>query len=249
LDSLQRENEKLQKEVEKNMKKAGITRPKEPKPTKNEKKAAKRQRRFEKDTRQFNNALEQEMRRTRRQQAVTGAAVVGAITANTIVDANSNKPAKPDTLTKSDTITVETIKTDTIYVRDTLRPDTIYVRDTIRIGVPTTVAPAKALPTAHVYFAINSAKVGSSYKELLDNAATWMRNNPKKRVTLTGVTDATGSPALNKQLAERRISAIENEMKKRGIDIRRFDKKVEVSKIKTKTSNSANRRVDITVSE
>lgn len=246
LDSLQQENEKLKQLAAKNMKKEGVDKPKEPKASKNEKKAKKKQERYEKETRQYNKALEDEMRKMRKQQAFSSAALVGAVSANAIVDANNNKPAKPDTIVKKDTVTIESIRRDTVYVRDTIRVAGTAGTPSIKVDP---AISSSVLPEAHVYFESGSAVLGASYKQVLSRAAKWMINNPGKRVLLTGVTDATGSPSFNKQLAGKRISAVENELKKNGVDARMLNKKVQVSDIKTKTSSASNRRVDLTVVE
>jgi outer membrane protein OmpA-like peptidoglycan-associated protein len=248
IDSVQQENEKLKELAAKNMKKEGVEKPKEPKPTKNAKKAKRKQEAYEKESRQYEKALAEEMRKTRKQQAYSSAALVGAVSANAIVSGNNNKPAKPaipDTVIKKDTVIVEKFRTDTVFVRDT-----------IRIGGTTTpvikVDPkitTTVLPEAHVYFASGSAVLGTSYKQVLSKAATWMINNPGKRVLLTGVTDATGSPSFNRQLAEKRIAAVENELKRKGVDTRMLDKKVQVSSTKSKTASASNRRVDLSVVE
>jgi outer membrane protein OmpA-like peptidoglycan-associated protein len=72
-----------------------------------------------------------------------------------------------------------------------------------------------------------------------------MLQNPGKRVLLTGVTDATGSPELNKKLAQQRIDAVKKAFEQRGIDAGRFEQEIQVSKTKTNAPSSSNRRVDM----
>jgi outer membrane protein OmpA-like peptidoglycan-associated protein len=254
------------KEIEKQLKKEGIEPPKDPKQKKQkkgneskkgskaekkknkaEKKAQKAQRRYIKESEQYNKAVENELRRMRRQQAATSTVVVGAVTAGAIVDANNNGGT---TAVIRDTVVIENVKTDTVYIRDTIR---IPVNDTVSktnlqptapvIAPSTTQIPE--LRTARIFFASGSAAIGKSYTTILNNAAAWMLKNPDKKVLLSGVTDATGSPQLNRRLAQQRIDAVKKAFELRGIDVKRFEEEIQVSDIKTNTPSSSMRRVDM----
>jgi outer membrane protein OmpA-like peptidoglycan-associated protein len=72
-----------------------------------------------------------------------------------------------------------------------------------------------------------------------------MLKNPDKKVLLSGVTDATGSPQLNRKLAQQRIDAVKKAFEQRGVDVSRFEEEIQVSDIKTKTPSSSMRRVDM----
>jgi outer membrane protein OmpA-like peptidoglycan-associated protein len=74
-----------------------------------------------------------------------------------------------------------------------------------------------------------------------------MLQNPDKKVLLTGVTDATGSPQLNLRLAQQRIDAVKKAFEQRGIDVLRFEQDIQVSNLKTNVPSSSNRRVDMKV--
>jgi outer membrane protein OmpA-like peptidoglycan-associated protein len=261
VDSIKRETEKMRKEVEKQMKKEGVEPPKDPKEKKQKKgkaskdgtvsnkkskQAQKAEKRFQQESEQYNRAVEDELRRMRRQQAVGTTALVGAVTANTIVDANNNA----GTQVVRDTVIVENVKTDTVYIRDTIR---VPMKDT----VPNTnlqptalvVAPASTqvpeLRTARIFFASGSATIGKDYTKMLNNATAWMLKNPDKKVLLSGVTDATGSPQLNRRLAQQRIDAVKKAFEQRGVDVNRFEEEIQVSDIKTNTPSSNMRRVDM----
>ena len=261
VDNMKQENEKMRKEVEKQMKKEGIEPPKNLKEKKQKKgketkdgtvsnkKAQKAEKRYQKESEQYNRAVEDELRRMRRQQTVTSTAMVGAVTANTIVDANNNAGT---IAVIRDTIEVEKVKTDTIYLRDTIR---IPMNDTVpKTNLQPTakvVAPAATqipeLRTARIFFASGSAIIGKNYTKILNNATAWMLQNPDKKVLLSGVTDATGSPQSNRRLAQQRIDAVKKAFELRGIDVNRFEEDIQVSDIKTNASSSNMRRVDIRV--
>ncbi len=258
VDSLNAEIEKMRKEVEKNLKKEGIEPPKDPKEKKKgkepkngskaEKKAKKAEERYQKETKQYNKAVEEELRKMRRQDALTSTAIVGAITANAVVDANNNAGT---TQVTRDTVVVEKVSRDTVIIRDTIR---ITVKDTVPAtpnlqpnapGVTVSATQVPELRTARIFFASGSAVIGKNYTQVLNKAAGWMLQNPGKRVLLTGVTDATGSPELNKKLAQQRIDAVKKAFEQRGIDAGRFEQEIQVSKTKTNAPSSSNRRVDM----
>jgi outer membrane protein OmpA-like peptidoglycan-associated protein len=263
VDSLNAEIEKMRKEVEKNLKKEGIEPPKDPKEKKKkeakevkegsraDKKAKKAEANYKKESQQYNKAVEEELRKMRRQDALTSTALVGAVTANAVVDANNNKTATAQVT--RDTVVVEKLTRDTVIIRDTIR---ITVRDSVPaapnlqpnapvVKVSTTEVPE--LRTARIFFASGSATISKNYTNVLNKAAGWMLKNTDKRVLLTGVTDATGSPELNKKLAQQRIDAVKKAFEQRGIDINRFEQEIKVSKTKTNAPSSSNRRVDMKV--
>lgn len=244
-DSINAENEKLRKEVEKRMKADGVTPPRKPKPTKNEKRAQKRQQRFEREQQQFQKTVQDEMRRTRRQQATTGTMIAGAITANAVVQANAGKA---DTVVVRDTVVVEKVKRDTVYVKDTAQTSGKTSTGPTETKQPT-LNPTKTdipeLRTARIFFASGSAAIGNNYTSVLNKVAAWMLKNPERRALITGVTDATGSPSANRALAQRRIDATIKALVSRGIDASRFDQAINVAPAKSAAASASDRRVDI----
>jgi len=200
VDSIKRETEKMRKEVEKQMKKEGVEPPKDPKEKKQKKgkqtkdastsnkkskKARKAEKRYQRESEQYNRAVEDELRRMRRQQAVGTTAMVGAVTANTIVDAN-NKAGTTEVI--RDTIIVENVKTDTVYIRDTIR---VPIKDTVPNSnlQPTgkVVAPASTqvpeLRTARIFFASGSATIGKDYTKILKGYFAYARCSDDTRIT------------------------------------------------------------------
>jgi outer membrane protein OmpA-like peptidoglycan-associated protein len=283
VDSINAENEKLLKEVEARLKKEGIEPPKEPKAkkqknakvdkatanaAKNEKKAQqnskkklksdkkiqKAEARYRQDKIKYDRAVQEELRRMRRQNAVTSTAIVGAITAGAVVSSNNieNIVQAIDTSrsTKTDTLIVEKVVRDTIFIRvvDTViitPKDTIDRKAVKAPTIQTKYIDVPELRTARIFFASGSAVIGKNFTTVLNRAAGWMLQNPDKKVVVTGVTDATGSPQLNQKLAKQRVAAVIKALEIRGIDASRFEVEYEVSTIKTNQPSSTNRRVDL----
>lgn len=60
-----------------------------------------------------------------------------------------------------------------------------------------------------VFFRINQAVIDNEQWSKIDKAATWLINNPKENVIITGYADKeTGSPAYNMKISERRAKAV-----------------------------------------
>ena len=250
VDSINAENEKLRKEVEKRMKEDGVTPPRKPKPTRNERKAQKRQQRFEKEQQQFQRALQDEMRRTRRQQAATGVAITGAIAANAAVQSNAG--GKADTVVVRDTVVVEKVRRDTVYVKDTTQTSEKTATGPTQKRQPQLSPDKSAIPelrTARIFFASGSATISSNYTSVLNRVAAWMLKNPDRRVLITGVTDATGSASVNRALAQRRIDATIKALVSRGIDASRFDNDLNIATTKSTNASASDRRVDISAQQ
>jgi outer membrane protein OmpA-like peptidoglycan-associated protein len=246
VDSINAENEKLRKEVEKRMKEDGVTPPRNPKPTKNERRALKRQERFEREQRQYQREVQNEMRRTRRQQAATGAAITGAIAANAVVNANSG--AQGDTVVVRDTVVVEKVKRDTVYVKDTVQTSEQTAPGPTQKRKPQLSPDKTAIPelrTARIFFASGSAAINGNYTSVLNKVAAWMLKYPDRRVLITGVTDATGSASVNRALAQRRIDATIKALVSRGIDASRFEQELNIATTKSANASAPDRRVDI----
>jgi outer membrane protein OmpA-like peptidoglycan-associated protein len=252
-EAMDAESKMMREQAKERLRKEGIKEPKQKKtkakPTKNEKKAEKRakqqnkrEQRYVKDNQRYNEAIERELRLMRRQQAVTATAMTGAVVANTVVSASENEgAASTDTLLVKDTLMIEKMIPDTIYIRDTILVETSKT-DTVEV---IKAASVPELGTESIYFASGSTTLGRTYTETLNRVAAWMLLNPDKQVMLTGVTDATGSPDLNRKLALKRIAVVQNALISRGIDSKRFKIESEVSSNITKKADPKNRRVDI----
>jgi outer membrane protein OmpA-like peptidoglycan-associated protein len=253
VDSTNAEIEKMREQAKKELKKEGVEQPKEPKKkkdgtkssAKSEKKAKKAEERYRKENEQYNKAIEEELKKMRRQEAVTSAALVGAVSANAVVNANNNG----NTQTIRDTVIVEKLKRDTLIIRDTIRieqptPNKADLKTDAAV-VNTGTIQVPELRTARIYFASGSAIIIKNYTQVLNQVAAWMLQNPDRRVLLTGLTDATGSPEANKVLAQKRINAVKNALVSRGLDGTKFEENIQLNTSKTKQPSASNRRVDL----
>jgi outer membrane protein OmpA-like peptidoglycan-associated protein len=261
-EAMAAEERAMREQAKENLKKQGISEPKQKKtktkPTKNERRAEKRakqqdkrNKRYVKDNQRYNEAIERELRMMRRQQAVLGTAMTGAVVANTVVSASGNEGnTVTDTLVVKDTVTLEKAIPDTVYIRDTIiiEPPQTPV-DTIGKESTGKTPALPELGTESIYFASGSTTIGRSYTETLNKVAAWMLVNPDKQVLLTGVTDATGSPEMNRKLALQRIAVVKNALISRGIDDKRFKLESQVSNKFTTKADPKNRRVDISAIE
>jgi len=262
VDSANAEIKKMRQDVEKRMKEDGLEPPKEPKSrtkkngnepvegSKADKKAKKAEQRYQYESQQYNSAVEDELSKMRKQQAITSTAIVGAISANAIVDANNNKAVNPVVI--KDTVMIEKIIRDTIFIRDTIKvisSENVSVNN-LQTTALTEVPTAKQVPEfskASVFFASGSATISKNDTKTLNKAAEWMLKNPDRKILLTGVTDATGTPEVNRKLAQKRIDAVKRVFEQKGIDLSRFEEDMQTSKVKSNQPSSANRRVDIKV--
>jgi OmpA-OmpF porin, OOP family len=73
-----------------------------------------------------------------------------------------------------------------------------------------------------VHFAFNSYALDGKAMGILNEAATLIKNNPNKRVVLSGWTDFVGSDAYNQKLSQERANSVKNYLVKQGIPASRM---------------------------
>ena len=73
-----------------------------------------------------------------------------------------------------------------------------------------------------VHFAFNSYALDGKAMGILNEAANLIKNNPNKRVVLSGWTDFVGSDAYNMKLSQERASSVKNYLVKQGIPASRM---------------------------
>lgn len=79
--------------------------------------------------------------------------------------------------------------------------------------------PAMAAPQISVvFFAFDSFTVDAASRDVLDQHATYLRNNPNTVVVLEGHTDERGSAEYNLALGENRAKAVQDYLRLRGVD-------------------------------
>jgi outer membrane protein OmpA-like peptidoglycan-associated protein len=147
-----------------------------------------------------------------------------------------------------DTVVVEKVKRDTVYVKDSAQTSAKTATGPSQKRQPELNPDKTTVPelrTARLFFATGSASINSNHTSVLNRVAAWMLKNPDRRVLITGVTDGTGSADVNRALAKRRIEATIKALESRGIDASRFDKDYQLNASKTAGGSANNRRVDI----
>ncbi|MFC3852513.1 peptidoglycan-associated lipoprotein Pal [Salinispirillum marinum] len=79
--------------------------------------------------------------------------------------------------------------------------------------------PAMAMPQITVvFFAFDSFTVDAASRDVLDQHATYLRDNPDSVVVLEGHTDERGSAEYNLALGENRAKAVQDYLSLRGVD-------------------------------
>ena len=102
-----------------------------------------------------------------------------------------------------------------------------------------------------IYFDTGKSKVKPEGYPVVDQIATYLKENPKTRLVVEGHTDNTGSAEKNQVLSENRAKSIKAELVKRGIEESRLETKgygstKPIGDNKTKDGRTQNRRVTIT---
>jgi formylglycine-generating enzyme len=102
-----------------------------------------------------------------------------------------------------------------------------------------------------IYFDTGKSKVKPEGYPVVDQIATYLKENPKTRLVVEGHTDNTGSAEKNLTLSENRAKSIKAELVKRGVDESRLETKgygstKPIGDNKTKEGRTQNRRVTIT---
>lgn len=68
-----------------------------------------------------------------------------------------------------------------------------------------------------VYFDLDKYEISSSYAQMLDGHATFLRSNPSYKVTVEGHADERGTPEYNISLGERRASSVKMYLQGKGV--------------------------------
>lgn len=136
--------------------------------------------------------------------------------------------------------------------------DTVYVPvvDTVYVPVVDTLQKISEEFTARIagitLFDFDRFNLRNEAFPVLNDIATWLKDNPERTVLIEGYTDHRGSDAYNKVLSQRRADAVKNYLVKAGIDAARIEAighgKGDFKQGKTAEEiHQQNRRVVITV--
>lgn len=72
--------------------------------------------------------------------------------------------------------------------------------------------------TEYIYFGMNSSYFSKTEAKKVDGAITYLKNNPQSKMLVMGYADrATGTPAYNKAISEKRVNRVVEYMGKKGI--------------------------------
>ncbi|WP_346798146.1 OmpA family protein [Halomonas sp. Bachu 37] len=102
----------------------------------------------------------------------------------------------------------------------------------------------------NVNFEFDSAQLTLNAREVLDDVAERLANNPGVRVRIEGHTDAVGSDQYNKDLSQRRAESVVSYMAQRGISSDRmmavgYGEEQPIATNETDAGRAQNRRVEL----
>ena len=142
------------------------------------------------------------------------------------------------------------ITSATEYYPDTMRVEKLT--DTLHIMLRPIHRVRRTLILKHMYFATDKSDILPESEPDLMQLYSFLSENPRIRVLITGHTDNEGRDDYNQRLSENRSASVKAEMVKRGIDPNRIetDGKGESEPIDTNDTPEGrqnNRRVQVTV--
>lgn len=110
------------------------------------------------------------------------------------------------------------------------------------------------LTLGDVLFDTGKATLMGGAMRTVDQLATFLTNNPTRKVLIEGYTDSTGSDSTNLELSQRRADAVKLALTQRGIGIDRIDtrglgKAYTVASNDTAAGRQLNRRVEVVFSD
>jgi len=104
-----------------------------------------------------------------------------------------------------------------------------------------------------VLFDLNKAELKSNGLVNVNQLATYLRDNPDRKVIVEGYTDSSGSASYNQSLSERRAQSVRMALVKMGVDPARivaqgYGKEYPVADNTSNSGRAQNRRVEVTIS-
>lgn len=108
-------------------------------------------------------------------------------------------------------------------------------------------AATGSAPDLKVYFPYGKATVKQDFTEKAEQLFAYAREHPDARFSVSGFTDSSGNPALNKTLADRRAKAVRAALAKGGVALSRINLKR--SEAETDVSENEARRAEVHVTQ
>lgn len=108
-------------------------------------------------------------------------------------------------------------------------------------------AATGSAPALKVYFPYGKATVKQDFTEKAQQLFAYAREHGDARFSVSGFTDSTGNPALNKTLADRRAKAVRAALAKGGVALSRINLKR--SEAETDVSKNEARRAEVHVTQ
>jgi peptidoglycan-associated lipoprotein len=115
----------------------------------------------------------------------------------------------------------------------------------------TEVQPVPPVPES-VFFSLDKSEITTQGAVTLKNQAEFLKQNPDRKVQISGYTDERGSDEYNQKLGQERADAVKGHLAQLGINADRmttasYGKEKPVCTESTESCHAANRRVDLDV--
>lgn len=110
------------------------------------------------------------------------------------------------------------------FYKDSLLPNQERsMKGVIRNGEITSVDADTILWSLNVFFDVNESTIDRAYFHALDSLCNKLKANKKLELIVLSITDTLGSRSYNDKLAKKRALAVQNYLRKRGIEDKRLD--------------------------
>lgn len=104
-----------------------------------------------------------------------------------------------------------------------------------------------------VLFDLDKADLKPAGMQGVQQLATFLNENPERKIVVEGYTDSTGSDSYNQQLSQRRAESVRRALTRAGVDAQRiqtvgYGEEYPVASNNSTSGRAMNRRVEVTIS-